>query len=322
MFARYFSKSAVGPALTMGAFIVGAFLVCASPVFAAVPTEKTPGQVIHEVRRGQTLGGIARQYGTTVDEICRANRIQKNNTIREKQQLVIPSNAPAPRTDAATSAVSSSGPPQRLALSGNASGYYYEPAAKSGQLPVFMVLHGRGANAAAFCDAWAPVVRPMGWLVCPTGHASHGGGNSWANDWVSGRKAMRNALTALRDKYGRRVQLYGNTLIGFSEGAFVAMNVGVREPRTYNRWLILGASASYWGALGDSLLAKSRASVRRVGLITGQLDIVHPGTLQTQSLLKKQGISVRLWDPEQMGHVVDLQQSRQMYEHALRWLNG
>lgn len=321
MFTRYFSTSTVVSALALGAL-----MVCASPAFAAVPTGKTPGQVVHEVRRGQTLGGIARQYGTTVDEICRANRIKKHNTIREKQRLVIPSKAPAPRTDthtdAAAPAASSSGPPQRLALSGNASGYYYEPAAKSGQLPVFMVLHGRGANAAAFCDAWAPVVRPMGWLVCPTGHASHGSGSSWANDWVSGRKAMRNALTALRHKYGRRVQLYGNTLIGFSEGAFVAMNVGVREPRTYNRWLILGASASYWGALGNSLLAKSRATVRRVGLITGQLDIVHPGTLQTQSLLKKQGISVRLWDPEQMGHVVDLQQSRQMYEHALRWLNG
>ncbi len=36
------------------------------------------------------------------------------------------------------------------------------------------------------------------------------------------------AIQVLRKKYGRRVQLYGNTLIGFSEGAYAAMNVGVK----------------------------------------------------------------------------------------------
>ena len=75
----------------------------------------------------------------------------------------------------------------------------------------------------------------------------YGDGRAWDNNWPSAHHATMAAISALRDKYGRRVQLWGNTLIGFSEGAYAAMNVGVREPRTFNRWLILAASSKYWG---------------------------------------------------------------------------
>ncbi|MDB9882251.1 M23 family metallopeptidase [Bacteroidia bacterium] len=36
----------------------------------------------HKIRRGDTLYGLARKYGTTVNTICRLNRISRNTTLR------------------------------------------------------------------------------------------------------------------------------------------------------------------------------------------------------------------------------------------------
>jgi peptidoglycan lytic transglycosylase D len=63
--------------------------------YAAVPSsqkfsEQKRQYIVHRVRRGQTLGQIARQYGSSVDEIRRRNGLRSNNLIREGQVLRIP----------------------------------------------------------------------------------------------------------------------------------------------------------------------------------------------------------------------------------------
>lgn len=46
--------------------------------------------VVHKVRGGDTLSGIAKKYGVSVDALARANRIDQKKPIRVGQQLVIP----------------------------------------------------------------------------------------------------------------------------------------------------------------------------------------------------------------------------------------
>ena len=41
----------------------------------------------HKVKRGETLASIARKRGTTIDEICRLNRIGKNIRLMPGQIL-------------------------------------------------------------------------------------------------------------------------------------------------------------------------------------------------------------------------------------------
>ena len=270
----------------------------------------------HRVVKGDTVDSIARRYGVPKQELCKVNGISDPNMIRIGQRLVIPQ-PPEPEKP-----VDHRQEIQVLTVSGAPSAYYFEPTgkARAGRQPVIMVLHGRGGSASAFCLRWAPVARPHGWLVCPSAPHPHGDGTSWQNDWVAGKNIVGATLAALRGKHEKRVQLRGNTLIGFSEGAFVAMNVGVRDPSTFNRWMILASDDRYWGAAGPQLLDRARGSLRRVVLITGQQDVVYEGTLRTQEKLKQVRVSVELSDPLDMGHEVALEARRSMYFDALAWL--
>ncbi len=59
---------------------------------AAVPiwSPPTPQYVTHRVRKGETLGGISRRYGTSVSSIMRVNRIRSAHRIWPGQRLKIP----------------------------------------------------------------------------------------------------------------------------------------------------------------------------------------------------------------------------------------
>lgn len=199
------------------------------------------------------------------------------------------------------------------------------PARARGRLglrPVIVYLHGRGGHPAADCRRWATLARNLGWVLCPSGQEDRGeGARGWNNDWPSAQRVVLAALAALREKHGRRVQLRGNTLVGFSEGAYVAMNVGVRNPRTFNRWLILAADSKYWGGPGVEALGEARGAVKRVYLITGAEDGVYEGTLQVRRWLQQAKIPTRASLPEDMGHEVPLERRAAMYRAALWWLD-
>jgi predicted esterase/LysM repeat protein len=299
---------------------------------------------VHLVGEGHTLGRIAKRYNVSIEAICTANRIRRTDAIRPGQKLVIPDKAdkdgsrarrrvrgaPEPATARAqqsgAEADSQAKPDrdgmQRIHVSGSGSAYYFEPIGP-GRLslrPVIVYMHGRGGQPQADCRRWARVARPLGWLVCPSGPGAQGDGRGWNNNWISARRAAVGAIEALRSKYGRRVQLYGNTIVGFSEGAFVAMNVGVREPRTFNRWLILAGKESYWGGSGLEELQSAKARIRRVYLITGQKDEVVEGTQKVRDWLRKYGVPTRITTPRGIGHQVALETRPELYRMALIWL--
>jgi membrane-bound lytic murein transglycosylase D len=68
-------------------------------VLAAIPgTQRYAAQVpdkTHKVRRGDTLSGIARRYGTSVAKLAQANGIRPGNRIYVGQTLRLPVRAPA-----------------------------------------------------------------------------------------------------------------------------------------------------------------------------------------------------------------------------------
>lgn len=301
----------------------------------------------HVVGDGQTLGKIAKRYQISIAALCKANGITRRERIKPGQRLTIPDGADdgetvnaslGPNSPEARGEVDSHPAAQRedpddralgggmrqIDLPGAAPAYYYEPSGRGrlGLRPVVVYLHGRGGHPEQDCRRWASVARRYGWLVCPSGPVPYGDGRAWDNNWPSAHHATMAAINALRDKYGRRVQLWGNTLIGFSEGAYAAMNVGVREPRTFNRWLILAANAKYWGGPGLEALGSAKNRVRRVVLITGEHDEVIEGTHQVETWLQKAGVPTKVITPSNMGHEVPLEKKTEMYRSSLAWLDN
>ncbi|MDP2314465.1 MAG: LysM peptidoglycan-binding domain-containing protein [Pseudomonadota bacterium] len=84
--------------------------------FAKVPPDERLTLQRHVVRRGESLGSIARKYGLSVEELARVNRIGNINQISVGMELVVPSNGKAlasteevkPTTTAATPTKSTS----------------------------------------------------------------------------------------------------------------------------------------------------------------------------------------------------------------------
>ncbi len=79
-----------------GGLVVGLswllLFVWSANVLAAPPTQEE-SQVIHVVEAGETLAGIARQYGVTVEAIAEANGIADVGRIDVGQKLIIPTTA-------------------------------------------------------------------------------------------------------------------------------------------------------------------------------------------------------------------------------------
>src|SRR5271170_4726123 len=125
------------------------------------------------------------------------------------------------------------GEPQRLEVPGQSDAFYFRPRGR-GLKPVIIYLHGRGGNPEEDCRKWARVATQFGWVLCPQGPEDRGGGSrSWANNVGVGKEIIDASLASLRAKFHRRVQLRGNILVGFSEGAFIAMQVGLHDPKTW-----------------------------------------------------------------------------------------
>jgi predicted esterase len=210
---------------------------------------------------------------------------------------------------------------QVLEVPGQPSAYYYRPQSRD-QKHIIMFLHGRGGNAAEDCRKWARAASLFGWVVCPQGPDDRGGGSrTWANNPVQAQAIIDATVLALKEKFKSRVRTRGNILIGFSEGAFIAMQVGLKEPKVWDRWLILGASDQYWmNSDTKAALEESRKKIRRVYLLTGENDGVAENTKRAGDMLLAAKIPVKVRIMPGMGHEVPSDRMITTYRRPLRWL--
>jgi predicted esterase len=210
--------------------------------------------------------------------------------------------------------------PMIIEVPGFSDAYYYRPRRKA-RRPVLLYLHGRGGNALEDCRKWARVAGIFGWVVCPQGPAlTDSGGRTWNNDADTAMKIVEATLAALREKYKGRLRLRSNVIIGFSEGAFVAQQIGVRDPAHWSRWLILAANDHYWVGDTPQLLEQNRSKIRRVFLLTGENDDVAENTKRAGDMLKTAHIRCKVKIEAGLGHEVPADRMITTYRRPLRWL--
>jgi predicted esterase len=227
----------------------------------------------------------------------------------------------APMREAWAKAAAAIPDPQRIEVPGYPDAFYYRPRGGKGMRPVIMYLHGRGGNPMEECRKWAKVATQFGWMVCPQGPSDRGGGaRAWDNNAIMGGQIADATVKALRAKYKRRVQLRGNLLIGFSEGAFVAMQVAIHDTSAWSRWLILAANDQYWWGDAPQLLDDNRKKIKGVYLFTGETDEVAPNTLRVADMLKAHKIRYKAKIAPGMGHEVPADRMVTNYRRPLMWL--
>jgi predicted esterase len=210
--------------------------------------------------------------------------------------------------------------PMTLEVPGFSDAYYFKPRTKSLK-PILLYVHGRGGNAFEDCRKWARVASQFGWVLCPQGPAAgENGGRTWNNDPETARRIIDASVAALKEKYKGRVRTKGDVLIGFSEGAFIAQQVGLRDPAHWNRWLILAASDKYWWGDAPQLLTENSSKIRRVYLITGENDQVAENTKRAGEMLKGSRIHVRVKIAPGLGHEIPADRMITTYRRPLRWL--
>jgi predicted esterase len=209
--------------------------------------------------------------------------------------------------------------PLVLEVPGFADAYYYKPRSRT-RRRIILYVHGRGGNAFEDCRKWARVASRFGWVVCPQGPGATEGGRTWNNDAETARRIIDATVVALKDKYRRRVLTRGDILIGFSEGAFIAQQVGLRDPSHWNRWLILAADDKYWWGDAPKLLTENSEKIRRVYLLTGENDGVAENTKRAGEMLKDAHIRVKVKITPGLGHEVPGDRMITNYRRPLRWL--
>lgn len=211
---------------------------------------------------------------------------------------------------------------ERLELgAGMPEAFYFKPRVR-GPRPVLMFLHGRGGNPEADCMKWAAVATQFGWLVCPQGPEDRGGGaRAWQNNVAAGQAIIEASTTALKAKFKGKVRSKDSVIMGFSEGAFLAMQIGLHKPERWNRWLILAANDQYWFGDTDALLKEKHKKIRRVYLLTGENDEVAANTLRVSDTLRAAKVPVRVKIAEGLGHELPGTKMTS-FRRPLRWLTA
>ncbi|MFS8037506.1 alpha/beta hydrolase [Xanthobacter sp. AM11] len=189
-------------------------------------------------------------------------------------------------------------------------------AALSCGKPVFLVvlLHGEGSDGQAVIDLalnWAPTMPKADFLAAQAPFPCAGGGRRWFESGgmtpqavEAGLRAAAPQLDAFLDEMlaQRRLDDSHLALVGFSQGAMLALHVGLRRPRTP------ASIVAFSGALFDLDGLEQEISARpQVLMIHGEADEVVPfaAMTATRERLKALGVPAKGMRRPGLGHASD-----------------
>ena len=146
-------------------------------------------------------------------------------------------------------------------------GVAYAPRDTSSPRPVIVYLHGMWASPEDSCPTFESAATPFGFLVCPRGNAPLDGGRMWSGTYATVAPQVRAALDAAGQLAPGRLNRSSNgTLMGYSNGAYFAVEVAYAEPGRWSGLVLLSMKL-------DLDVARLRtAGIRRVVLAAGERD--------------------------------------------------
>jgi len=202
-----------------------------------------------------------------------------------------------------------------LAESPDQPGVVIFPARAAGPQPITVLLHGMCGDPARSCSHFADEVTRTSTLICPrASQRCEGGGSSWAESGVS--EAIERAVARAKGELpGVLDESRGRTLIGYSMGAFRALQIAQASAGKYPRVMLIGARIS----LDQNLLAQN--GVERLLLCAGDRDMTHDHMRHEAQRIRRSGVSARFLDLGPVGHFFTPSFANYL-PSALSWLHG
>ncbi|HEX4513873.1 MAG TPA: hypothetical protein VH054_10065 [Polyangiaceae bacterium] len=190
----------------------------------------------------------------------------------------------------------------------------YAPVATTGPHPVVVFLHGMCGAPEYECPALARAVTTKAFLVCPRApNACTNGGSRWGSNDRAG--LIESVVDRVKQRFGDRVDDHERTLMGFSEGAFVALAVGEHDARAWPRLALIGAKIS------PDITQLKRHGVVRLLLAAGDFDLSRPQMASVARRLRASGVDCTFSSLGKVGHRFAVEMDA-WTKTALDWLDG
>jgi predicted esterase len=205
--------------------------------------------------------------------------------------------------------------PVELPETADEAGVVFYPAENAGALGVTVVLHGMCGQPANACRHFASQVTRHTHLICPRARKRcPGGGASWPQLGFAEQieQAVLRAISALGDRVD---ETRGRTLVGYSLGAFRALELAEQGAGKYPRVMLIGAR------IQPNQKRLSERGVERLLLSAGEWDMMH-GHMQNETRrLARGGFPIRFLGLGPVGHAF-ADSFQQYLPQALAWLRG
>jgi predicted esterase len=189
------------------------------------------------------------------------------------------------------------------------------PAQTPGVHRVTVLLHGMCGEPQNACRHFAPQVTAEQHLICPrASRRCDGGGSTWPQTGFEQKieRAVLRAQAALAQGVD---ESHGRTLIGYSLGAYRALELAQHGAGKYPRVMLIGARI-----VANQKLLRANG-VERLLLSAGAWDMMHDPMRRETERLVRGGFTTRFLGLGQVGHAFT--PSLQTYlPEALEWLGA
>ncbi len=164
--------------------------------------------------------------------------------------------------------------------------------------PVIVMLHGMCDTPDNECNAFYPAATGAGFLVCPRANgACSNGGAMWRGSPESKRALIDDSLAALGTEFGSSAIVdHDATLIGFSQGAYLAVDMVKRGKGPWSSLILIGASVEI------DARSLREAGIRRILLAAGDYDGANPAMQKATRELVRAEVEAKFASLGPVGH--------------------
>ncbi len=171
----------------------------------------------------------------------------------------------------------------------------FAPRASAGKPLTVVYLHGIHGRAENGCPWLRDGATEIGWLVCPSANAHLANDTySWGGTILEQRAVVARAERAAQAQGADPAS--ANVIVGFSQGAYVALDLVGAQLGSYRGLVLIGADVDPAKALLDA------GGVGRLVLAAGSLDASFGPLRRAAERLRREGMAVRFVDLGRIGH--------------------